>query len=493
MNWVTQFFKRRRIFSDLSEEIQQHLTEKTEALMDEGMSRDDAEQAARREFGNLTRVEELSRQAWIWPTIEGIFADLKLALRKLGRSPGFTATALLILALGIGATTAMYSIVRSVLLSPLPYENPTQLVGIGFTQPGGPPNNEQTGATGDVLLANSTVFSSIGIADDGALGANFSDSSGKSRPVRSLRVSSGYLPTLSTDPLLGRTFSRDEDLPGAAPTVVLSEHLWRHSLNADSKIVGSVVHINGDPFTVIGVMPETLSNVDTPDLWQALHLSPADPGYAGDNFQMIARLKPGLAVTHASAELEGITGEIYRKFPAYLRWGRPGTPKMQELVWPLQQVVVSGARSSLLALSAAVLAVLLVACLNLAGLMTARSAARRPELALRSALGATRSSLLRLLLTESLVLSLSGSLLGMAFAHFIVPVLLTSSPIDLPQLQRAQIDLPVATFAIAIGCVTTLFFGLLPALNAFREGSRSQLGSARTAGRALHASGLVNI
>jgi uncharacterized protein YoaH (UPF0181 family) len=163
MNWFTQFFKRRRIFSDLSEEIQQHLAEKTEALMDEGMSRDDAEQAARREFGNVTRIEERSRQAWIWPTIEGIFADLKLAFRKLGRSPGFTATALLILALGISATTAIYSIVRSVLLSPLPYENPTQLVGIGFTQPGVPPHNEQTGATGDVLLAHSTVFSSIGI------------------------------------------------------------------------------------------------------------------------------------------------------------------------------------------------------------------------------------------------------------------------------------------------------------------------------------------
>ena len=377
MNWFTQFFKRRRIFSDLSEEIQQHLSEKTEALMDEGMSRGDAELAARREFGNVTRVEERSRQTWIWPTIEGIVADLKLAFRKLGKSPGFTSTALLILALGIGATTAMYSIVRSVLLSPLPYENPTQLVGIGFTQPDVSPNNEQTGATGDVLLAHSTVFSNIGIADDGALGANFSDRSGKSRPVRSLRVSSGYLPTLRTAPLLGRTFSRDEDLPGAAPTVVLSEHLWRHSLNADPQIVGSVVHINGDPFTVIGVMPETLSNVDTPDLWQALHLSPADPGYAGDNFQMIARLKPGLSVTQASAELEGITGEIYRKFPAYLRWAGPGAPKMQELVWPLQQIVVSGARSSLLALSAAVLAILLMACLNLAGLMTARSAASK--------------------------------------------------------------------------------------------------------------------
>src|SRR6202042_3238168 len=203
MNWFTQVFKRRRIFSNLSEEIQQHLAEKTEALMDEGMSRDDAEQAARREFGNVTRVEERSRQAWIWPRIEGIVADLNLAFRKLGRSPGFTATALLTLALGIGATTAMYSIVRSVLLSPLPYPNSAQLVGIGFSHPSEYPNNEQTGETGDLLLANSVSFSSIGIADDGALGANFSDSSGGAQSIRSLRVSSGYLPTLGLAPLLG--------------------------------------------------------------------------------------------------------------------------------------------------------------------------------------------------------------------------------------------------------------------------------------------------
>ena len=482
MNWFAQLFNRPRIFSDLSEEIQQHLTEKMEALMAEGMSREEADHAAKREFGNVTRVEERSRQTWIWPTMESIFADFRLAFRKLGRTPGFTVTAVLTLALGIGATTAMYSIVRSVLLSPLPYPNPAKLVGIGFSRPGESPNNEQTGETGDLLLANSVSFSSIGIADDGALGANFSDSNGGAQSIRSLRVSSGYLPTLGLAPLLGRTFTRDEDLPGAAPTVVLSENLWRRSLNGDPHIVGRTIHINGDPFTVIGVISGPLAPIETPDLWQPLHLSSKDPGYGGDNFQMIARLKPGVTVTQASAELELKTEEIYRKFPDYLRWGRPGTPRMQEFVWPLQQIVVSGARSSLAALSGAVLAVLLMACLNLAGLMTARSAARRPEIALRSALGASRSSLLRLLLTESVVLSLSGSLLGMGFARLIVPVLLTSSPIDLPQLQKAGIDFSGAVFAIAVGCITTLFFGFLPALSLFRQSSSSQLGSARTAG-----------
>ena len=148
MNWFAQLFNRRRIFSDLSEEIQQHLTEKMEALMAEGMSREEADHAAKREFGNVTRVEERSRQTWIWPTMESIFADFRLAFRKLGRSPGFTVTAVLTLALGIGATTAMYSIVRSVLLSPLPYPNPAKLVGIGFSRPGESPNNEQTDETG---------------------------------------------------------------------------------------------------------------------------------------------------------------------------------------------------------------------------------------------------------------------------------------------------------------------------------------------------------
>ena len=414
--------------------------------------------------------------------MNSILQDLRYTLRQLRRSPGFAVTAILTLALGIGATTAMYSLVRSTLLAPLPYPHPEELVGAGFLHPGETPSGEQTGETGDFLLAHAQSFSSIGLADDGALGQNFSNGSGNAQTIHALRVSSGYLPTLGISALLGRTFTRQEDLPGAAPTVVLSENLWRHALNADPHIVGRAIHINGDPFTVIGVMPSALVTVDSPDVWQPLHLSSADPGYQGDNFQMIARLKPGISTAQASAETSGLTPLIFHQFPSYLKWDPPGAPKSQEFVWPLQQIVVSNARSSLIALSAAVLAVLLMACLNLAGLMTARSITRKPEIALRTALGASRAMMLRLLLTESLVLALVGSLLGLGFAHLALPLLLSASPIGLPQLRQTTIDIPVTAFAILTGCASTLLFGLIPALGVFRQTIGSGLGNARTAG-----------
>jgi predicted permease len=408
--------------------------------------------------------------------------DLRYTLRQLRRSPGFAVTAVLTLALGIGATTAMYSIVRSTLLAPLPYPHAAQLVGIGFLQPGQNPASEQTGETGDFLLEHASSFSSMGIAGDGPLGQNFSTGSGAAETIRSLTVSSGYLPTLGVPALLGRTFTREEDTPGAAPTVILSENLWRHTLNADPKIVGRTIHINADSYTVIGVMPATLDTVESPDVWQPLQISSKDPGYRGTNYQMIARLKPSVSIAQASAELDSLTQGIYRQFPDYIKWGPPGGPKNRESLWPLQQIVVSGARSSLIALSAAVLAILLMACLNLAGLMTARSIARRSEVALRTALGASRATVLRLLLTESLVLALAGSVLGLFLAQLSVPLLLASSPIDLPQLQHASIDIAAILFAVGAGCATTLIFGLIPALGIFRSSLNSGLGNARSAG-----------
>ena len=415
--------------------------------------------------------------------------DLRFTLRQLRRSPGFTATAILTLGLGIGATTAMYSIVRSTLLAPLPYPPASELVGVAFTRAGEDPNAEQTGQTADFLREHATSFASVGIADDGPLGQNFSINGERGRAssetVRSLRVSSGYLPTLGVPPRLGRMFSAAEDLPGATPTAVLSEGLWRRTLNADPNVLGRVIHLNGDAYTVIGVMPASFTTVDAPDLWQPLHLSAKDPGYVGDNFQLIARLKPGVTSVLAATELTELTRALYRQFPFYKSWamGHAGTP--QERLWPLQQILVSGARTSLLALSAAVLAILLMTCLNLAGLISARAAGRHAEMALRTALGAGRGSMFRLLLTESLVLALAGSILGIVFASVAVPLLLASSPIDLPQLQSSAISVPSVIFAVAAGLGTTLLFGLLPALGVGRKAISPRLQGSRTAGETV--------
>ncbi len=419
--------------------------------------------------------------------ISTLSLDLRYTLRQLRRAPGFTATAVLTLALGIGATTAMYSVVRATLLEALPYPHANELVGIGFSQPAEPPNGDQTGETADFLLRNAKSFASFGVADDGPSGQNLaipSEHGGntRSQTVRSQSISAGYLPTLGVPPLLGRAFTPAEDLPGAAPTAILSEALWRRALNADPNVVGRTLHINADPYTVVGVMPASFATADTPDLWQPLHLSPKDPGYQGTNYQLVARLKPAVSLAQASAELANLNTALYRQFPIFYRWNGPGDPLLVQRLWPLQQIIVANARPSLLALSAAVLAVLLMACLNLAGLITARSAARRPEIALRSALGASRFSTLRLLLTESLVLALAGSALGLLVARLAVPLLLANSPIDLPALHVATIDLPAALFAVAAGCATTLLFGLLPVLGIFRQTLSATIAGTRNAG-----------
>jgi len=408
--------------------------------------------------------------------------NLRFALRQLRRSPGFAVTAVLTLALGIGATTAIYSIVRGTLLAPLPYPHSEELVGLGFTQPGEPPSNPQTGEASDFIETQANSFASIGVADGGPLGANFASGTGAAQSIHSLRVSSTYLPTLGIAPILGHTFTRDEDLSHAPPTVLLSENLWRRSLNADPNILGKVIHINEDSYTVIGVMPSRFATVDSPDVWQPLHLSADDPGYQGTNYVMIARLKPGVSLQQASAEMNTVNAAIYRKFPYYTKWNAPGEPLMRQYVWPLHDIIVSNARPGLLALSAAVFAVLLLACLNLAGLMTARSIARRSEIALRTALGASRATTLRLLLTESLLLAIAGSLLGLALAKFLVPIMIASSPIDTTQIHTPAIDFSAAVFAILTGCATALIFGLIPALTVFRQSVGTHIGNTRTAG-----------
>jgi predicted permease len=414
--------------------------------------------------------------------------DLRFALRQLRRTPGFTATAVLTLGLGVGATTAMYNVVSRVLLQPLPYPEQDQLVGLDWSTAGQNPQTEQTGETADFLLAHAKSFSSMGVADDGTQGANLSTGNGKPMTIRSLRASEGYLRTLGVAPMLGRGFTAEEDHAGGAAVAVVSYGLWKNELNSDQNAVGRVIRVNGEPYTIVGVMPKTFAEVDGPDLWTPLRLGPSDPGYFGDNFQMVGRLKTGVSLEQARAELLTLTNGIYAQNPGYKNWYGPGRALLGERVWPLHNVVVSSARTSLMSLMGAVTMVLLVACLNVAGLMTVRAIRRRREIAVRMALGAKRTAVIRLLMAESVVLAVGGALAGVACAMGLGRLMRTVAPITAEQLNPGAGATHIwwmLGIALAIGLATTLIFGLLPAVGLLRRSVTEALSGSNTAGETV--------
>ncbi|QEE28989.1 ABC transporter permease [Terriglobus albidus] len=399
--------------------------------------------------------------------------DLRFALRQLRRAPGFTATAIGTLGLAMGATLTMAGIANSTLLAPLPYPESDRLVGVAFTFPQERPNNEQTGSAADFLSAHAKSFSSMGLTEDSAGGANlWIDEAGSGRAVQvgSQKVTRGYFPALGVQPQLGRNFSEAEDRPGGPKVVLLSERLWRSAFAGSTDVVGRVVHVNGESYTVTGVMqpspkdqgysaPGVGINVD---LWLPMQLSPKDPGYGGDNYTMVARLKQGVTLSAAQQELNALKEPFYQENPQYRAWTTRSKLLHDFKLWPLKDVEVSHLQSSVLALTGAVLAVLLAACLNLAGLMTARGLRRGRELAVRSSLGATRTGLLRLLLSESVLIATAGIALGMLLSRLMVPALTAASPIAIPTIET---DLPLLTLLVGLLLGTlTVAFSLLPAM-----------------------------
>jgi len=430
--------------------------------------------------------------------VSSMMQDLRYSLRQLRKSPGFTFTAILTLALGIGATTAMYRVVQGVLLAPLPYPAQDRLMGVAFSFPSDQPNDEEMGTAADFVKEHSRSFASEGIAEDGTSGVNLAADPGHAFQIASLKVDRGYFPTLGVQPMLGRNFTAEEDLPNGPKSVLLSYLLWKREFNADKDIVNKIVRINEESYTVVGVMPASLNSASesapgtssTVDVWQPLQISVKDPGYEGTNYQMVARLRDGVSMAQAQLELSTLNHPFYKEFPNYLRWTDQGKTLHEFRVWPLQQVVVSDVRTSLLTMLAAVLAVLLVACLNLAVLMTARTWRRGREMAVRSALGASRTNLLRLMMCESLLLALVGGGLGLWLSQLAVPILLRTAPIPIPPMQGGG-WLP-AVFALLIACVTTLIFGLLPGWSVLRRDAGAALQGTGQIGASVHQAKLGN-
>ena len=354
--------------------------------------------------------------------------DFRYAFRQLRRAPGRNGahSAAVTLALGLGATAAVYSVIHSVLLSPLPYADPDRLVGVSFNWPLMEPNAEQAGSTADFIREHSTSFSSVAILDDSGPAVNLSIEGGHAVQVSALGVSEGYFRTLGIMPALGRAFTSDEDRPGAAHVAILSDGLWKRAFGRDASIVGRAIRRQRRDLHRCRHHAREFScdrGNRSRRNWAHLirgsrcSLSPKSPGYEGDNWEMIARLRPGVSLAQARQELGSLQNALYAQYPDYRKDYSLQNRLYEFHAWPLQEVVVSGVRRSLLTVMGAVLAVLLVACLNLAGLMMARAMRRSREIGLRSALGATRAQLVRLLAAEGLLLAFAGGLLAIAAAR----------------------------------------------------------------------------
>lgn len=485
MSWLTHLFSRRRIYSDLSAEIREHLNEKIDALVASGLSREEATAQARREFGNATLLEERSREVWQWPSLESFIADIHFALRMLRKSPGFTAVAILTLALGIGANTALFSVVNGVLLNPLPYPNPDRLFAVDASKPQFPygsisyPNfldwRRMNHCFSFFSVSRSTGYLLTGVGEPEELDA--------------AAVTSDLFPMLGIKPVLGRYFTPAEDEIGHWHVVAISTDLWHRKFNSSPGVIGKVISLDGKGYTIVGVFPGHLDlpmgYLNSVDVYTTLGEFPnsvLSNRSAGLGIHGIAQLKSGITVEQARFDMKRVTNYLASVYPSYDK-------ATGATLRPLKEHMVGKVRGFLLLLLGAVGFVLLIACVNVANLLFARGAARSREMAVRSALGAGTARLIRQMLTESILLALFGGALGFALAAAGTRAVLAALPATLPRASEVGIDARVLWFTVAISICAGILFGLLPAIRTARrsaydvlkEGGSGSVGSRRRA------------
>jgi predicted permease len=488
MNRFLATFRKRRLDRELDDELRFHLESEIEENRRRGMSAEQARYEAQRSFGGVEQVKEAYRDRRSIPLIETLLQDLRYGQRVLRQSPAFTVVAILTLALGIGATSAIFSVVNAVLLKPLPFRGADRLVLVRQRILKLGPQAMRVAAPDTVEYRKSEVFEEAGV-----LMTQIYDLSGAGGPeqVKGARVSAGLFPMLGAAPLEGRLFSEDEDRLRSR-VVLLSHGLWRRRYDADSRILGRAILLNREPYQVIGVMPPTfvfppkgMRQEEAADLWTPLSLSAAEQRTYLDNpvYTVVGRLRPGVSMERASSEMMVIARRIQASLPPQMKAVLPPDLQLKALVVPFRDQVIGDSKLLLFLLLGAVGFLLLIACANVANMLLSRSATRGRELALRAALGAGRARLIRQLLTESVLLSALGGALGILLAWWGTGLLVAALPGNLPLTEQIRIDSRVMTFAVAISMLTGLLFGLAPALAASRTSLNDSLKEASKSAR----------
>jgi predicted permease len=477
MQWLARLFSRGRRYDDLSTSIHEHLEERTEELMEEGMPRNEAERAARREFGNVTLVEERSREVWQWERLESIAADVRFAFRRLKRSPVFTATVLLTLAIGIGANTAVFTVLDRVLFRPLPYPESDRLVALWLEAPGAAglanflDGLHLSPSMYFTFAENSRTFESVGVWT-----IDSANVTGLAKPeeVRAGMVSDGVLQTLAVPPAAGRWLSQADQQPRGPRRVMLSYGYWFTRFGGDHAIIGRNLTIDSEPREIVGVMPRgfRLVNQDF-DVLVPLAFDRNALTLSGFGFESVGRLRPGVSIAQADADIgrmlpiwmDSFSNGPGTKPHAYEKW------KITPALLPLKQQVLGNISNVLWVVMATIGLVMLIACTNVANLLLVRADGRQQELAIRAALGANRGRITRELLLESVLLGLLGGILGVGIAYAGLHLLSAIGPANLPRLDEIALDASSLGFTLLLSLLSGVVFGAVPALKYSRVGS----------------------
>jgi predicted permease len=480
----------RKRAADLERELQSDLELEEEDQRENGLPAEEARYAARRALGNTALIREQTHEAWGWTVFERLLQDLRFASRVFVKSPGFAGIAVLTLAIGIGATTAIFSVVNGIMLKPLPYSDPERLVHAGLNLPGIDQFDwPLSSADYFIFREQSRTFQDIGLY---ALGMNSNGvpanvtGLGEPEHVLAARVTDGLLPVLGVAPLFGRSFTRADDSQGSAETVMLTYGYWQRKFGNDPSVIGKTIDINGEPHVIVGVLPRSFQFLDRTNLafFLPLKLNRATTTLGAYTYPAIARLKPGATLAEANADVARMIPIVFRSFavPQGLSPKQFEELRVEPNLRNLKQEVIGDVSKVLWVLMGGIGLVLLIACANVANLLLLRTAGRQQELAIRSALGASRGRIAAGLLAESLILAAGGGLLGLGLAYGALRVLIAMAPVGLPRLNEIVVDGRVLLFTLIASLAASLVFGSVPILKYARAGIGTRV---REGGRSM--------